>query len=565
MYTMSVPLRLALGATPPAAVSVLDARSFGAKGDGVTDDTAAMQAALDACSGQSGGIVLLPRGVYAVRGCVTIPEYVTLQGVSGGPAARSEHKGSVLLAYAGRGDEDGTPFLTMKTGAGVRGLAIQYPEQTGKDVVPYPWCIAGAGEDISIIDCLLVNPYRGIDVGSQGCPRHFISRLYGYPLRCGIFVDQCFDIGRIENVHLWPFWRTAENSAKVRSYVQEHGEAFVFAMTDWQYVLNTFCWGYRYGYRFTENGRGVCNGNFVGIGADACNASVLIDNCAAYGLLITNGEFVALQGRHPTQIVVGPENSGSIQFSNCAFWGPSYQCARVEGKGYVSFHQCHFLEWDLEEGTAPGVDVHSGMVSIQGCRFGKGARSVRLGKAVRGGVITGNLFAAKDAVHIEEGATATVEANGLEAPPAEPIAGSKVISVLGPHVRLRGEWWDYAGRGTYVGVAYFSVYPESIASFTWHLDVKSQGAYTLLAWLPKWVAPVRGEGHALYRVYHAAGDTRVEIIQPEHAESWVDLGQYTFDSDSRVVLENPVGSIVLADCLLLTPAVRASSRSAPPR
>lgn len=556
-----VPLCLAFSATPSVPFSgAVDARTFGAKGDGVTDDTAALQAALDACAAQGGGVAFLPGGVYVVRGNLTVPEYVTLQGALGGPSAMRDPKGTVLHAYAGRGDEQGAPFLAMKTGSGIRSLAIQYPEQTGSEVVPYPWCIAGSGEDISVVDCMLVNPYQGVDFGTQGCPRHFISRLYGYPLRRGIFVDQCFDIGRIENVHLWPFWRTSENPKQVMQFVQEHGEAFIFAMTDWQYVANTFCWGYRYGYRFTENGRGVCNGNFVGIGADACHVSVLIDNSAAYGLLITNGEFVALYGEHPTQIVVGPDNSGSVQFNNCAFWGPSYQCAKVSGKGYISFQQCHFLEWDFQEGAAPGVDVVSGMVNIQGCRFGKGAKSVRLGKAVRGAVVTGNLLAAADMVEIEPGATATVEANGVESPPQEPIAGSRVISVLGPNVRLTEEWWDYAGRGTYIGVAYFSVHKDITNSFTWLLDVQAPGTHTLSAWVPKWVAPVSGLGRAIYRVRHAGGDATVEVNQSEHAESWVNLGQYTFDAESRVTLENAAGETVLADCLLLTPAVKSTTR-----
>ena len=158
-------LRCTLGAVPPTAAFALDARSFGAKGDGAADDTEALQAVLDACGRQGGGVVPLPRGSYAVRGCLTIPEYVTLQGVFGGPSAMNEDRYTTLLAYAGRGREDDTPFLTMKTGAGARGLAIQYPEQTGPDIVPYPWCIAGVGEDVSIVDCVLVNPYQGIDVG----------------------------------------------------------------------------------------------------------------------------------------------------------------------------------------------------------------------------------------------------------------------------------------------------------------------------------------------------------------------------------------------------------------
>ena len=48
------------------SLNVLD---FGAKGDGVTKDTVAIQKALDAC-GESGGTVLLPEGVYLTGGIV---------------------------------------------------------------------------------------------------------------------------------------------------------------------------------------------------------------------------------------------------------------------------------------------------------------------------------------------------------------------------------------------------------------------------------------------------------------------------------------------------------------
>jgi hypothetical protein len=61
----------------------------------------------------------------------------------------------------------------------------------------------------------------------------------------------------------------------------------------------------------------------------------------------------------------------------------------------------------------------------------EGRRSVRLRKAVRGAVVTGNLFAVEHAVHVEEGATATVAATGIEAAPVESVSGSKVIGVLG--------------------------------------------------------------------------------------------------------------------------------------
>ena len=47
-----------------ADCTVFDVRDFGAKGDGVAKDTAAVQRAVDASNAAGGGEVLLPRGVY---------------------------------------------------------------------------------------------------------------------------------------------------------------------------------------------------------------------------------------------------------------------------------------------------------------------------------------------------------------------------------------------------------------------------------------------------------------------------------------------------------------------
>ena len=44
--------------------AVFNVRDFGATGDGVTKDTAAVQRAVDAASSAGGGEVLLPKGTY---------------------------------------------------------------------------------------------------------------------------------------------------------------------------------------------------------------------------------------------------------------------------------------------------------------------------------------------------------------------------------------------------------------------------------------------------------------------------------------------------------------------
>jgi Endopolygalacturonase len=44
----------------------ISVKDFGAVGDGVTDDTAAIQAAIDAVYGMGGGRLLFPSGTYKV-------------------------------------------------------------------------------------------------------------------------------------------------------------------------------------------------------------------------------------------------------------------------------------------------------------------------------------------------------------------------------------------------------------------------------------------------------------------------------------------------------------------
>jgi polygalacturonase len=56
----------------------LNAREFGAKGDGVAIETTALQKALDTCAASGGGVVLLPKGVY-ITGSIVLHSNTTLQ------------------------------------------------------------------------------------------------------------------------------------------------------------------------------------------------------------------------------------------------------------------------------------------------------------------------------------------------------------------------------------------------------------------------------------------------------------------------------------------------------
>lgn len=389
-------LSAAPGYNEQAAGFEVNVRRFGAVGDGASDETAAFQRALDSAHGAGGGLVYAPPGRYLFRGALSIPDGVTLRGsfscvpshtgIRNPGQAKPGDDGTTLFVTAGQGKEDGEPFITLNTNSSVAGMTIYYPEQvTDQAPVAYPWTIAMRGKNPAAFDLELLNPYQGIDASRN--ERHNVRNICGQPLRRGIWVDAIYDIGRIENVHFNPWWN---RRGRVYQWQTENGEAFLFGRADWEYVLNTFCFGYHVGYKFVHTETGECNGNFLGIGADDCNRAVLVEQSAAYGLLITNGEFTSFHGDDPTMVEVLGTNKGVVRFSNSAFWGPCNQIAKINGHGTVGFSDCTFVAWGNDRAA---IQVSAGSVLIRGCEFRQNKPHVSLADGVERAVIIGNLFA----------------------------------------------------------------------------------------------------------------------------------------------------------------------------
>jgi hypothetical protein len=388
---MSVPSQAAPISAMPGVVNAGD---YGAVGDGKADDTAAIQAALNAAA-KSCPVCLLPAGLYRVNGSLTVPAGVTLCGISGG-VPHSEHPvGSVLLAYGGRGQADGTPLVTLKSNAVIRNLTIHYPEQRLAEVVSYPWSVRIDGELCQVTDLTLTNPYQAIDSGTQWNELHLIRNIFACPLKTGIYVDQCTDIGRIENVHFNPnFWQRMGLEPKdsgrgdIRGYLENNLVGFKIGRTDWEFISNCFVIFPKIGYHFDDFGHGPGNAVVTQSGSDICPTAVRVDRTQPHaGLQWANGQFMST-------IEIGPQNQGPVKFTNCGFWGMerTQEHIRHGGASTLALTACHFISWDRANKNDPAVRASKGRLIVNGCEFMDGKLAIRLEKGLNAASVFGCSF-----------------------------------------------------------------------------------------------------------------------------------------------------------------------------
>lgn len=392
-------------------INVLDygAVSSSCDSNNQDDNTAAFQNALDDANSKHYSKVYVPRGCFRFSGHLSIPRGITLQGsftaVPSHPLGMGDpilDDGTILMPTEGRGQDEtsGTPaFIIMTANSALQGVSIYYPDQRCDQAapVPYPYSISMAGNNPSVQDVELLNSYNGIQ--AIGAHRHYIARVQGQPLNVGLFIDSTYDIGRVEDVHFNPWFCQAHPFIE---YQLINGRAFVMGRSDWEYVLNTFAFGYAIGYHFIATETGSMNGNFLGIGADlAVNASIYVEDLQPFGLLITNGEFTSWRNEDwlpnstavSNHVVIAGTNTGPVKFVNSAFWGPAHSIADISGSGLASFTSCEFVEWAEQDGyaNAAAVNLRGGKLILTGNNFHQDKNQVLLEKGTTA-IISSNIF-----------------------------------------------------------------------------------------------------------------------------------------------------------------------------
>jgi len=106
-----------------AGARVYNVRDFGAKGDGATLDTAAVQAAIDACNRDKGGVVLIPAGDFVV-GTLELKSNVTLRLAAQGRLLGS---GSPEHYRAGNGIPPSNGNIVLLSAADAENITIEGP------------------------------------------------------------------------------------------------------------------------------------------------------------------------------------------------------------------------------------------------------------------------------------------------------------------------------------------------------------------------------------------------------------------------------------------------------
>ena len=384
----------------------INVADYGAKGDGVTDNTEAFQKALDTAA-DTGGTVFADSGNYLFRGHLNVPVGVTLKGTYESTVSNAgirdlglplpTDRGTCLMPTEGEGNEDGPAFITLNNSSTLKGVVIYYPNQKPDKIpTPYPWCVAMRGNNPNITDCELLNPYNGIDATEN--QRHLVRNITGQPLRRGIIADVIYDIGRWENIHWNPWFSMTD---PLWTWQLENGEAFIIGRSDWHYLTNCFCYGYHIGYRFIEGKTGACNAQMLGIGADGCNKSVVVDRCNSIGLMFVNAELVAMFGEDPVMLEINENcKDGVIMFQNSSFWGPC-NANVIQKSGSLTLQNCNFMQWDSKKRGTASVNILGGNTIINACRFQHTGTPLNIAKA-SSVIFSDNMLAGADTIKGKE-------------------------------------------------------------------------------------------------------------------------------------------------------------------
>lgn len=269
-----------------APVNVMD---YGAKGDGTTDDTAAIQSAINALA--NGGNLYVPAGRYKLTNQINVPYTINIYGDGWQPhSGQTPGAGSGTIFICTFQPATATNvFYVTAPGVQFRNLEIlcnyQPADTSGWTPITTPNAIqfyrapyTTVGADDPVIDRVMIS-YMSVGVYVNGSNRGEFD-IYGFTFGPLLYIDGNFDVSHIKNVHFWPF-ETGTPTTNIIDWVRKNSVAIRFGRSDNPVVDKLFAFGVYAGIQFSATtrteGGAVQNAQLSNIGVDDCFYGILVD------------------------------------------------------------------------------------------------------------------------------------------------------------------------------------------------------------------------------------------------------------------------------------------------
>ncbi|MBR8083070.1 hypothetical protein KDX23_09970 [Burkholderia vietnamiensis] len=349
---------------------------FGAKGDGVTDDTARIQAAVNWAM-NSRLALFVPSTVNGFR--TTAPIYiskgVTLIGAGTVPFGSTGPNGTrgpgswFFLDHPGVGFSVATTadatFVTTVRFQNF-GTYRKHTAAVGPGWTPtvFNFDFACNNADVIFNDMMLLNPYQGIYLSNGNAGRITLENVRGQFLAAGIVIDNALDTCRINNFHNWPFWI---NDTSITNWQTANATVISFTRCDNPFLTNIFSIFSLNGIYIGQSAAGTTSKlQAMNMDFDQCQNWLLIDSPVTIGV---TGQFVNVVTFGPSPATTNGYNT-RIRGSNCRldFIGLNGEALAhglitVDGaatRNVINVSNARIKSWDLVGAGSPVFNIAPG-------------------------------------------------------------------------------------------------------------------------------------------------------------------------------------------------------------
>ena len=350
-------------------INDVSVKSYGATGNGVTDDTAAFQAAIAAAqASQTNNGVYIPMGKYVISASLTLYQLEMIGKFAGGWPSDPMPMPTLRIRHYNE------PAVILQDGSSLHGISLDYDSGSpSNSVAP---AISLQGEGITLSSLRIQYPYDAITTPSTSTPnRARLSDIFIVsPVHEGVQISKVTDFVQLQHIEVWC------------NVGYSTGPGFSFGFITGGTFNGLLGFQCTPGIQIsTDTNAG--GGNFTGNLMDCC-----FDACTT-GLSIT--------GNHQVKVIAGDwdcENYGVVVN------GANAQVSIVGGKWHANSAQsinvvlaqnvlissCIFYQ-SVAESNPLVLISDCTTVTMDSCQF-QTSSGLQLGSQVQRAVITGNSF-----------------------------------------------------------------------------------------------------------------------------------------------------------------------------